>query len=102
MAATAGAATLRYLYLQRGDAAVASGGATVCVARPYDGSRNWFVCRVGGDYRARYGVIINEREAAITRYTGFNRYRVVVRRRQAPLGAANGPRTGAQGSKALG
>lgn len=44
-----------------------------------------FVCSVGGDYRARYGVIVNERYAALTQYTGFNRYRVIVRRAQTPL-----------------
>jgi hypothetical protein len=30
-------------------------------------------------------VIINEGEAAITRYSGFNRYRVIVRKRQFPI-----------------
>jgi hypothetical protein len=72
-------------YLNRGDSAVGIGGETQCMAAPHAGSRLGFVCRVGGDYRARYGVLINEREAAITEYTGFNRYRVLVRKVQQPI-----------------
>jgi hypothetical protein len=30
-------------------------------------------------------VRINEHEVAITQYEGFNRYRVIVRKRQSPL-----------------
>jgi hypothetical protein len=67
-------------YLNRGDSAVGIGGATQCRAAPHAGSRLGFVCRVGGDYRAAYGVMINEREAAITQYTGFTLYRVLIRR----------------------
>lgn len=83
--AAASANTLRDVYLNRGDRAIPTGGETVCSVRPHNGSRNGFVCRVGGDYRAKYGVIINEGEVALTEYTGFDRYRVVVRKRQSPL-----------------
>ena len=58
---------------------------TACTVKPWGGSRNGFICQVGGDYRARYGVIINERYAALTEYTGFDRYRIVLRKPQAPL-----------------
>lgn len=83
--ATATAGPRADAYLNRGDAAIASGGETVCVVRTHGGSRNGFVCRVGGDYRAKYGVIVNEREVAITQYVGFSRYRVLVRKAQSPL-----------------
>jgi hypothetical protein len=73
------------VYLNRGDSAATFGGETACNAAPHAGSRLGFVCRVGGDYRAAYGVIINEREAAITQYTGFTRYRVLIRRVQHPI-----------------
>jgi hypothetical protein len=75
----------RFVYLNRGDVAVGTGGETACTAAPHAGSRLGFVCRVGGDYRAAYGVIINEREAAITQYMGFNRYRVLIRKVQHPI-----------------
>jgi hypothetical protein len=84
-AATALANTSRFAYLNRGDTAVANGGETACMATPHGGSRLGFVCKVGGDYRAKYGVIVNEREVAVTQYTGFNRYHVIVRKRQSPL-----------------
>ena len=84
-AVSASAGTAAYRYLNRGDTAVATGGETVCRAAPRAGSRLGFVCTVGGDYRARYGVVINEREAAITQYTSFNRYRLLVRKAQSPL-----------------
>jgi hypothetical protein len=73
------------VYLKRGDSAATFGGETACTAMPHGGSRLGFVCRLGGDYRAAYGVIINEREAAITQYTGFSRYRVLVRKVQHPI-----------------
>ena len=84
-AAVALAASSRFAYLNKGDSAIANGGETVCKATPHAGSRLGFVCQVGGDYRARYGVIINEKEAAITQFSSFNRYRVVVHRKQSPL-----------------
>ena len=83
--ATATASTAAYKYLNRGDTAVAVGGETACRALPHRSSRNGFVCRVGGDYRAKFGVLINEREAAITQYTGFNSYRMIFRKRQSAL-----------------
>jgi hypothetical protein len=52
---------------------------------PHSGSRNGFICQVGGDYRAKYGTIINEREVAITQYTGFSNYRVIYRKQQSPV-----------------
>jgi hypothetical protein len=76
---------LRDFFPHRGDRVFGFGGETGCTVLPHGGSRNGFVCRVGGDYRARYGVIINEQEAAITQYSGFNRYRVILRKRQSPL-----------------
>jgi hypothetical protein len=84
-AATAIANTTRFAYLNRGDTAIATGGETACTVRPHRGSRNGFICNVGGDYRAKYGVIVNEREVSITRYTNFNRFRVIVRKRQSSL-----------------
>jgi hypothetical protein len=84
-AATAIASTTRTAYLKRGDTAVTFGFATSCTVRPLTGRSNGFVCNVGGDYRAKYGVRINEGEVAITQYTGFNRYRVIVRKRESPL-----------------
>jgi hypothetical protein len=84
-AGTALAVGHKVAYLNRGDSAVGIGGATSCTAAPHGGSSLGFVCRVGGDYRAAYGVIINEREAAITQYTGFTRYRVLIRRVQHPI-----------------
>lgn len=83
--ATALAGTTRFVYLNRGDGAVANGGETACTAAPHAGSRLGFVCKVGGDYRAKYGVIVNEKEVSVTQYTGFNRYRVIVHKRQSPL-----------------
>ncbi|MDQ5821953.1 MAG: hypothetical protein M3540_10980 [Actinomycetota bacterium] len=83
--ATASATTLRDVFLNRGDRAFSTGGSTSCIVRPHNGSLNGFVCRVGGDYRAKYGVIINEGEVAITQYTSFDRYRVILRKRQSPL-----------------
>jgi hypothetical protein len=84
-AATATGSATFDAYLNRGDRAITLGGETRCKVRPHRGSRDGFVCRVGGDYRAKYGVIINEREVAITQYTDFNRYSVLVRKRQSPL-----------------
>jgi hypothetical protein len=84
-AATAFATARGDAYLKRGDTASAVGGETACTVQSHGGSRNGFVCRVGGDYRAKYGVIVNEREVAITRYVAFNRYRVTIRRAQSPL-----------------
>lgn len=85
--ATAGATTARDVYLQNGDRAFPYAGETTCTARRHAGSRLGFVCNVGGDYRARYGVIINEREVAITRYSSFSRFDVVARKLQSPVGA---------------
>jgi hypothetical protein len=70
----------RDVYLNAGDHAIAAGGATSCDVARHGGSRPGFRCYVGGDYRAPYGVIVNECEAAITRYTGFSHYRVIYRR----------------------
>lgn len=84
-AATATATTARDAYLNRGDRAFSSGGETTCTVLPHGGSRNGFVCKVGGDYRAKYGVIVNEREVAITQYTAFSRYRVLTRKAQSPV-----------------
>jgi hypothetical protein len=84
-AATATATTARTVYLNRGDIAVPTAGETLCTVRPWGGSRNGFVCQVGGDYRAKYGVIVNERYVAVTQYTTFNRYRLLVRRTQSPI-----------------
>jgi hypothetical protein len=91
-AATAIANTTRFAYLNRGDTAISTGGETACTVRPHRGSRNGFICNVGGDYRAKYGVIVNEREVSITRYTNFNRFRVIVRKRQSPLQWRGGSR----------
>ncbi|HEX2459262.1 MAG TPA: hypothetical protein VHJ58_03855, partial [Vicinamibacterales bacterium] len=85
VAGTARGVAVRDFFPHRGDRVFAFGGESGCTVRPHNGSRNGFVCRVGGDYRARYGVIINEREAAITQYSGFNRYHVILRKRQSPL-----------------
>jgi hypothetical protein len=82
---TSFASSGRIFYLNRGDAAVSNGGETVCDASPHGGSRLGFICKVGGDYRARYGVIVNEKEVAITRYSGFSHYRVIVHRLQNPV-----------------
>jgi hypothetical protein len=71
-AATAIATTTRTAYLNRGDSAVTQGYATSCKVRLLPGRANGFVCNVGGDYRAKYGVRINESEVAVTQYTGFN------------------------------
>lgn len=79
------ASPLRTVYMGGGDRAVANMGETVCTVAAHAGSRPGFVCQVGGDYRARYGVIVNEREVAITRYSTSTRYRVLVARRQAPV-----------------
>jgi hypothetical protein len=84
-ATTATATTMRDAYLNRGDRAVSVGGETSCVVLPHNRSRNGFVCSVGGDYRAKYGAIINEREVSVTQYTGFNRFRVILRKRQSPV-----------------
>jgi hypothetical protein len=84
-AATAMASTTRTAYLKRGDSAVTFGYATSCTVRLLRGRANGFVCNVGGDYRAKYGVTINESEVTLTQYTGFNRYRVIHRRQQSPL-----------------
>lgn len=86
--ATAGtgyATTTRTAYLKRGDTAVTLGYATGCTVRRLAGRANGFVCNVGGDYRGRYGVTINEAEVAITQYTTFDRYRVIARKRQFAL-----------------
>jgi len=84
-AAATASSTARSFYLNRGDTAIDTGGEAQCttVGTPYINSK--FVCKVGGDYRAEYGVIIGSREAALTLYTSFNRYRVIVRRTQSPL-----------------
>jgi hypothetical protein len=79
------ATTTRTAYLNRGDSAVTQGYATSCTVRLLPGRANGFVCNVGGDYRAKYGVRINESEVAITQYTGFSRYRVIIRKRQSSL-----------------
>lgn len=78
----------RDFYLDRGDRAFSTGGEVTCTGSPHRGSRNGFICKVGGDYRAKFGVIINEREVAITQYTAFSRYRVVVRKRQSAAATA--------------
>jgi len=84
-AAAATATTSTDVYLNRGERAYGAGGEVACTVLPHRGSRNGFICKVGGDYRAKYGVIINEREVALTQYTGFSRFRVVVRRPQSPV-----------------
>lgn len=84
----ANAATLgppRTVYVNRGDTVVANMGETTCTARSHAWSALGFVCQVGGDYRARYGVIVNEREVAIVQYSSPSRYKVVVERLQSPL-----------------
>jgi len=84
-ATTAIASSTRTAYLSRGDTAVTFGYATSCGVRLLPGRANGFVRNVGGDYRAKYGVRINESEVAIIQYSGFNRYRVIVRKRQSAL-----------------
>lgn len=81
-AATATAAIGRSFYLNEGDWAIPLGGATACQVIRYKGSQPGFRCRVGGDYRAKFGVIITEQHIAVTRYTGFHRYRIFWERRQ--------------------
>ena len=85
----AGGGPLRGVYPSPGDRVFVTGTATSCTVGPpaavSTGVGLGFVCRVGGDYRARYGVVINDGEVAITRYTGFNRYRVIVRKQQSPV-----------------
>ena len=76
--------TGKNFYLKRGDNAITFGAETICTDMPHGGNGDGFICKVGGDYRARYGVIINSGEAAITQYSNFERYRVVFRRRQCP------------------
>jgi hypothetical protein len=78
---TGSAALLRDIYAKEGDR-VGTGATTVCDVVPYGRSLPGFNCRVGGDYRAKYGVIINELWVAVTQYTGFNRYHVIWQRRQ--------------------
>jgi hypothetical protein len=70
-------------YLNRGDSAITAD--IVCTVIPRPGSVGGFGCAVGGDYRAKYGVIITDREASITQYTSFSRYHVIVRRFQSPI-----------------
>jgi hypothetical protein len=69
---TAVASTARTAYLNRGDGAVANGSATSCVVKSIAGGPNGFRCSVGGDYRARYGVLINDRrESRVVASDGF-------------------------------
>jgi len=68
-------------YLKTGDDAVDWGGDTLCTDVRRNGTDS-FACKVGGDYRAKYGVLINDRQAAITRYMGLDQYVVVVRKLQ--------------------
>jgi hypothetical protein len=78
----------RTFFLRPTDDAVLYGGDTVCRAvgqGPVRGSAAAFRCRVGGDYRAKYGVIISNQSVQLTQYTGFDRYRVVLRKRQSPV-----------------
>lgn len=78
-----GAVSARVFLLNPGDTAVT--GDTQCRAvRLADGAPG-FRCFVGGDYRAKYGVIIGSHQAAITQYSSFNRYRIIVQRRQSPV-----------------
>jgi hypothetical protein len=84
-AAAATASTMRSVYLNRGESAIATGGETVCTVLPHNGSRDGFICQVGGDYRAKFGAIINEREVAVTQYVGFSSYRVIYRKPQSPV-----------------
>ena len=83
-ATTATATTMGDAYLNRGERAFSVGGETTCTVLPHGGSRNGFICKVGGDYRAKFGVIVNEREVAITQYTAFGRYRLLTRKTQSP------------------
>jgi hypothetical protein len=88
IASTSLASGNRFLYLNRGDAAVSNGGETTCKASPHGGSRLGFICQVGGDYRARYGVIVNEKEVDLiqfSHYTNFTGYKIVVHRDQNPV-----------------
>ena len=71
----------RTYYRSRGDSAVPGHDATLCtVVRLRSGLG--FRCKVGGDYRGRWGVAINSYEVQLPRYTSPSRYRVVLRRSQ--------------------
>jgi hypothetical protein len=79
------AVTARTYYLNVGDGAVPGHNATVCTVVRIQGEAG-FRCKVGGDYRGRWGVTINTREVALMEYTGFSRFKVVLRKRQVAVG----------------
>jgi hypothetical protein len=75
----------RTYYLKVGDGAVPGHNATVCTVVRMQGDAG-FRCKVGGDYRGRWGVMINTREVALMEYTSFNRFKVILRKRQSAVG----------------
>jgi hypothetical protein len=76
----------RTYYLNLGDGAVPGHDATVCTVVRMPISRTGFRCKVGGDYRGKYGVMISSHEVALTQYTSFNRFKVILRKRQVSVG----------------
>lgn len=83
--------TERTFYPERGDTAVADDTAVACTVipdapGPDRAGGDAFRCKVGGDYRAKYGVIISDRQVALTQYTAFSRYRIILRRPQSAVG----------------
>ena len=78
------AGKVRTYYLKRGDAAAVEGSDSLCTVVRLP-KANGFRCKVGGDYRAKYGVTINSYEVTVTQYTAFDRFKVILKRRQSPL-----------------
>jgi hypothetical protein len=79
------AITGRTYYLNLGDGAVPGHDATVCTVVRMPISRTGFRCKVGGDYRGKYGVMISSHEVALTQYASFSRFKVVLRKRQSAV-----------------
>ncbi len=79
------AISARTYYLNLGDGAVPGHDATVCTAVRMRGGTG-FGGKVGGDYRGKWGIRINSQEVHLLEYTGFSRFRVVLRKRQVAVG----------------
>jgi hypothetical protein len=86
--ATAAVNAKRY-YVNFGEIAVTNGGEVQCLGilkndfiRPGPGSSG-FRCFVGGDYRAKYGVIISSQSVKVLQYVSRDRYRVIITKQQA-------------------
>jgi hypothetical protein len=82
--AAAGATFTRIFNLRTGDTAASLGGDTQCRVVRLNGVPG-FRCFVGGDYRAKYGILIGSQQVAITQYSGFDSYRVIARKRQSQV-----------------